>query len=58
MDEIEKAPVDHGATEDARTGVAERTLDLGARWLLVVKSHLEFHLLPPLLRSWRAAKLA
>jgi hypothetical protein len=30
--------------------VAEWTLDFNARWLLVVKSHLEIHLLPPLLR--------
>jgi hypothetical protein len=43
MDEIENAPVDHRVTEDARAGVAQRTFDFEARWLLVVKSHLEFH---------------
>ena len=50
MNEIENAPVDHRATEDARARVTEWTLDFNARWLLVVKSHLEIHLLPPLLR--------
>jgi hypothetical protein len=50
MNEIENAPVDHRATEDARARVAEWTRDFNARWLLVVKSHLEIHLLPPLLR--------
>ena len=45
MNEIENAPVDHRATEDARARVTEWTLDFNARWLLVVKSHLEIHLL-------------